>query len=880
MIALWRRVAAGVRALARPSAADRDVADEVDAYLEEAAAAHVARGLAPDEALRAARLELGGTTRVREDVRGYGWENVVETAIADLRHGARRLRRSPGFAAVSLLTLAVGIGASTAIFSAVKAILLEALPYPGADRIMTISDVGEQGAPLDVTFGTYRELAQRCRSFEAVAVFKRWLPAMTGDAEPDRLSGQRVSAAYFRSLGAAPVLGRDFLPAEDRVRGPRVVVLSEGFWQRRFAGDRAVVGRTLRLDDGDYRVVGVMGRGFENVLAPSAELWAPLQYAEVFGPETREWGHHLRMVARRRSGVSPDAARRELAAIARTPVPQFPRVSWASMRDGFLVTSLQSDVIRSVRPALFAVIGAVSLVLLIACVNVTNLLLARGAQRRGEFAMRVALGAGRVRLVRQLLTESLLLALIGGALGMAVAAIGVRAFVALSPPTLPRVGAIRIDAAVFAFGAVVAAGIGVLVGVLPALHSSREDPQGGIRDVSPHSAGRHGAARGALVVAEIALALVLLVSAGLLMRSVEHALAVPVGFDGAHLLTQQIQEPARLSDAEVRRRLDAIIPAVESVPGVAAAAFTSQLPLSGDLDGYGVRFESDPDPRGVGSALRYAVTSRYFAAMRIPLRRGRLLDAHDGTDAPHVALLNESVARRVFGGRDPLGRRLRLGPDGGPWYTVVGVVGDVKQTALAPEPPDAVYLTPDQSPWSDNPMSLVVRARGDAAALSSAVRRAIRSVDPDAPIVRVATMDTLVERSLADRRFALTLFEAFGLVALLLAAIGIYGVLAGSVAERAREIGVRSAMGASRARILGLVYRKGMALTGVGVVAGVAGASIATRAIATLLFGVSPLDPTTYLGVAAVLASVAGIACGVPAWRAARVDPAITLRAE
>ena len=878
-MSLWRRIGGGLRALTRPTAADRDLADEVEGYLEEAAAAHVARGLAPDDALRAARLELGGVTRVREDVRGYGWENLVETMLADLRYGARRLRRSPGFAAVSLVTLAVGIGASTAIFSAVKPILFEPLPYPGAGRITSISDVGAEGVPLDVTYGTYRELAQRARSFEATAVFKRWQPAMTGRAEPERLSGQRVSAGYFRSLGEAPVLGRDFLPSEDRPGGPRVVVLSDALWRGRFGGDRAILGRPVRLDDADWRVVGVMGPRFENVLAPSAEIWAPLQYAEVFGPDSREWGHHLRMVARRRPGVGLDAVRRELAVIARAPIAEFPRVSWASMRDGFLATSLQADVTRPVRPALLAVLGAVSLVLLIACVNVTNLLLARGAQRRSEFAMRAALGAGRRRLVRQLITESLLLALVGGALGMGVAALGVRAFVALSPPGLPRVAAIRIDAGVFAFGAILAAGIGVLVGVMPALHSSRENLHGGMRDGSRRATGRHGA-RGPLVMAEVALALVLLVSAGLLMRSIERALAVPVGFDPSRLLTMQLQEPTRLSDADLRRRFEAVIGTVDSVPGVAAAAFTSQLPLSGDLDGYGVRFEKDPDPSGEGSALRYAVTPRYFETMRIPLRRGRLLDAHDGTHAPRVALLNESFARRIFGGRDPLGRRLHLGPDDGPWYTVVGVVADVKQTALVPEPPDAVYLTPDQWAWSDNLMSLVVRARGDAAALSFAVRRAIRSVDAEAPIVRVATMDALVERSLADRRFALTLFEAFGLVALLLAAIGIYGVLAGSVAERTREIGVRSAMGASRTDILALVYRQGLSLTVLGMAAGIAGAAIATRAIATLLFGVSPLDPATYLGVVAVLGGVAVIACGVPAWRAARVDPAVTLRAE
>jgi len=577
-----------------------------------------------------------------------------------------------------------------------------------------------------------------------------------------------------------------------------------------------------------------------------------------------------------------DHARRELQAIAHAPLSEFPRVPWASLQEGLIVTSLQDEVTRGVRPALLAVLGAVMLVLAIACVNVTNLLLARGAQRRAEFAMRAALGAGRARLARQLLTESVLLAVIGGALGMVVAEAGVRALVALSPPGLPRVSAIRVDGTVFAFGIAITTLIGVLVGAIPALHASRDDLQAGLQHSSRHTAGGNQLTRRALVIAEVAIALVLLVSAGLLLRSLEQLFAVAVGFDSSRLLTMQVQVSGRQFDSNgARSRFFAeALDTVRRVPGVTAAAFTSQLPLSGDLDGYGVHFETQDDLKDRDGALRYAVTPGYLETMRIPLLRGRLLDAHDGEGAPRAALVNESFAKRRFPRRDPIGQRFRFGPEDGPWFAIVGVVGDVKQTSLAMGDTDAVYLTTAQWHWTDNVMSLVVRARADAAALAPAVRDAIWSVDKDQPIVRVATMDSLLARSEADRQFALILFEAFGLVALVLAATGIYGVLSGSVAERTREIGVRSALGASRGDILALVVRQGMMLTALGVAIGLSGAVAASRALVTLLFGVSRLDPITYLGVSALLAGVSAIACWLPAWRAARIDPSITLRAE
>jgi len=515
-------------------------------------------------------------------------------------------------------------------------------------------------------------------------------------------------------------------------------------------------------------------------------------------------------------------------------------------------------------------------------VNVTNLLLARGAQRRGELAMRIALGAGRGRVVRQLLTESLLLAAIGGALGMILAQLGLHALVALSPPDLPRVGRIRLDGAVFGFALGLTTLIGLLIGLMPALHGAGEDLRIGLQQSSRRTSSNQRAMRGALVVAEVALAVVLLVCAGLLLRSLQRVFAVEVGFDPSHLLTMQVQEsgPRFNSDSARYRFFEQALEAARRVPGVTAAAFTAQLPLSGDLDIYGVRFENEPDRKDDGAALRYAVTPGYFETMHIPLLRGRLLDAHDVAGAPRAVLINDSFARRRFPGQDPIGRRLQLGADDGLWYAIVGVVGDVKQASLAVGQADAVYVTPTQWHWVDQLMSLVVRSQRDAATLAPEIRRAIWSVDRDQPIVRVATMDELVARAAAERRFALILFEAFALSALLLAAIGIYGVLAGSVAERTREIGVRSALGATPADILGLVVRQGMTLTVFGVALGLGGAAGASQALVTLLFEISPLDAATYIGVVAMLTGVSALACWLPAWRAAGVDPSITLRAE
>ena len=885
-MSLWRQLTRGLRALTHRKATDADVADELRHYLDLSAASHERRGLAPDAAQRAAQLEMGNMTVAREQVRSYGWENAIETLAADVRYALRRLRANPGFTVVSVLTLALGIGAATTIFSVVNPILFASLPYPHADRLVTLADRGSDGSGISPTFGTYVELRARSRSFESLAAADRWQPSLTGTGEPERLVGQRISATYLRTLGISPNVGRDFTVSDDEPAGPRVVILSDRLVRRRFGGDRGIVGRAIKLNDDEYLVIGVMPPRFTDVLAPAADIWAPLQ-APLRGTfNSREWGHHYRIVGRMRPELGRRTVADELKTLAAMPIREFARPPWADLRDGVLVQGLQDEVAGDARPALIAIIGAVLLLLAIACVNVTNLLLARAAQRRAELAMRVALGAGRGRLVRQLLTETLVLALFGGAGGLAIAEAGVRTLIALSPPGLPRAEAIAIDAPVFVFALAASAVIGLLVGVVPALGSARglgEGLQGGSR----RATGTRSGVRRALVVAEVALALVLLVSAGLLMRSLERLFAVAPGFDASHLLTMQVIDPGRAyrSDTARRQFYERALDAARQVPGVTAAAFTSQLPLSDDLDGYGYEVASTPLVKAGedGDALRYVVTPGYFATMRVPLRRGRLLEAKDADAMPEAVVVSESFARRKFGTKSPIGERVRFGPEAGsdrPWDVIVGVVGDVKQQSLASTTNDAFYVAMGHWWWVDNVQSLVVRTSGDPAALAPAIKRAVWSVDANQPIQRVMTMDALIALSASQRRFALVIIESFAIAALVLAAVGIYGVLSGSVSERMREIGVRSALGATRRSILTLIVRQGLTLVLLGIVIGVGGAIAATRALVSLMYDVSRLDPVTYVGVGVLLVGVSLLACWLPAWRAARVDPAITLRAE
>ena len=883
-----RQVLRGVASLFRSKRSDDDVADEVSHYLDEAAAAQRARGLSADAAHRAARLEVGSPVAVREEVRASGWEHAIETTLQDARHALRRLGRSPVYTATASLTLAIGIGATTAVFSVVHPILLEPLPFPDADRIVTVDDWNSQGLPMPATLGTFDEVRARARSFDRLAATDPWKPSLTGTSTPERVTGQRVTADYFNVFGAIPIAGRGFTADDDQPGAPNLAIISSGLAQRRFGAARAAVGQAIDVDGDPWVVIGVMPQSYANLIAPSAEIWAPLRERSSSSDLSgRVWGHHYQVVGRLAGAVTIEGATRELRAIGEAPVAEYARPRWATIQGGLLVRPLQESVTTGVRPALYALVAAVTLLLLLTTVNVANLLLARSAQRRAEVAMRLALGAGRGRIVRQLLTESVMLAVLGGILGLGVAQLGLRALVAVSPPGLPRVEAIRLSAPVFAFAAVLTTVLGVLVGWGPALGALRSGSTDGLQRGSHRTTRGGGRTRSALVIAEVGLALVLLVSVGLLLRSVRDLLSVAPGFDPSRLLTLQVVEAGHAFDSDVARLqfYQRALDAVRAVPGVREAAFTSQLPLSGEVDGYGYESSSRPavKPGEDGSALRYAVTSDYFTAMRIPLVAGRRLAVTDGVGAPLAVVINESMARRLFESASPIGQRMRFGPQVGgdhPWMEVVGVVGDVKQYSLAAQAPDAFYVAAGQWDWVDNVATLVVRTTTAESSLIPGIKAAIWSVNPNVPIERVRAMSSFVAASAGTRAFVLFAIGALAITALLLATVGLYGVVSGTVTERVREIGIRTALGASPGNVVGEVVGQALTLTAAGVVIGLAGGYAASRLIASMLFGVSALDPVTYLGGTLLMVTVALVAAWAPARRAVGLDPTMALRAE
>ncbi len=881
-----RQLTRALGALFRSRRADAEVADEVAHYLDEAAAAHQSRGLSPEAARRAARLEVGSPVAVRDEVRTSGWEHLVEASLRDVRFALRKLGKSPLFTATAVLTLAIGIGASTAVFSAVHPILIEPLPFPDADRLVTLDDWTSDGGAMPVTLGTFDEIRARSRSFEALAAADPWHPSLTGTGTPERIEGQRVTAGYLGVFGAIPIAGRGFTREDDRPGAPNVVVLSRALAIRRFGGVREVIGQTIDLNGDPYLVIGVMPPGFDNVLAPAVEAWAPLRERASGDLNGREWGHHYLMVGRLAPTSSVTTASREIVAIGAAPTGEFPRPVWANLQQGLLIRPLQESITRSARPALYAIVASVLLLLVIASVNVANLLLARGAQRRDEFAMRMALGAGGRRILRQLLTESVVLALLGGALGLLVAQLGIKALVAVSPPGLPRLEAIRLSGPAFGFAAGLTTLIGLVVGLVPAWGASRVAATEGLQRGSSRNTTRGTRTRSGLVIAEVGLALTLLVSAGLLFRSVGRLTSVAPGFDPSQVITMQVVEAGHEFDSDAARLqfFEQTLEAVRHVPGVTEAGFTSELPLSGDVDGYGYEAESQPEsrPGEDGAALRYAVSPGYFTAMRIPLVAGRLLAETDRRGAPPAVVINESFAEQLFGRRNPLGQRLRFGPQmgRGQWMEVVGVVGDVKHYSLAVDAPAAFYTASSQWVWVDNVVTLVVRTSGSPVTLLPGLKAAIWSVNPHVPIQRTQTMTGFISASAGNRRFTLLAIEVLALTALLLAAVGLYGVISGSVAERVREIGVRTALGATPWNVMGQVVRQALALTVAGVAIGIAGGYAASRVITSMLFGVRALDPVTYAGVIVLMVGIGLLAAWAPARRAVGVDPLTALRSE
>ena len=808
-------------------------------------------------------------------------DSLMTTLLNDLRYGLRQLLARPGFTVLAVSTLTLGIGATTAIFSVVNPILFKSLPYPEPDRIVRVTERDKDGGPNGTGYATFVDLKAMASSFEALAVTSQWQPTLQSSGDPERLDGQRMTRDFFSVLGVRPALGRDFT-ADENVRGKhRVTILSHGLWRRRFGSDPSVVGKPVTFDGIQYLIVGVMPKSFENASSSSAQLWAPLGY-EISLPWACRTCHHLNEYGRLKRGVSPEAARRELDVISGRLVLEYPTQYAAP---GMLVTPLQEVLTANVRPALLAMLGAVGFVLLIACANVSSLLLGRAMQREGEFAIRGALGAKRGRVVRQLLTESVLLSLVGGAAGVGLAWLGIQGLKAIAPPNLPRLQAIGIDQGVLGFTAGLSLLTGLIFGLVPAFATARPDLFTALRPggrLTGHRSKR--VARAILVGGEVALAVMLLVGAGLLMRSLEKLLSIEPGFDPRNLLTLEVQTTgSRYNDNEPTWAFwERSLEALRAIPGVEMAAWTSQLPLGGNFDRYGVQIEGKllANPEDAPSADRFSVTPDYIQTMRIPVTRGRSLTASDVGKNPPVVLIDETFAKIGWSGQDPIGQKVQYGGPNRPWRTVIGIVGNVHHTGLDEARAPQLYIPESQSQFADGSMALAVRTRGDPNALAGAVRAAIKSVDPTLPILHLATMDEVLSATAGQRRFTFVMFQVFAVVALLLAAAGIYGVLASSVTERTREIGIRSALGAPRAGLLGMVMRHGLRLAVIGLAVGTIGALALTQFLQKMLFGVGARDPLTFGAVVVVLLAVAFGACLAPALRATRVSPLEALKAE
>jgi putative ABC transport system permease protein len=803
----------------------------------------------------------------------------------DIRFAIRLLKKNPGFTAAATLTLALGIGANLAMFSVVRGLLLKPLGFPHPERLMTLWEKDQHGAPDNLGWLTYSDWRRQSKSFEEISVASYWNPILTGDGDAAQVEGLRVSNGFFRTLGVGPMLGRDFTPEEDRPKHNRVAILSYGLFARRFGADRNILGKPIYFGDTPYTVVGVLPKTFESVFSTNfrepAEIWAPLGY-DASSESACRTCRHLRAFGRLKPGVTLNQARAELDSVSADVVRAFPKDYSAP---GTIVNPLTEQLYGTVRPALLIFLGAVSLVLLMACANVTSLLLSRSVERRREVGVRAALGAGRGRLLRMLLTESALLGLLGGALGLLVASIIERSLIAAAPASLPRLAAVGFDGVVLAAGFLLSLMTGLVLGLAPAIKLSRISAGDGLHESRGASAGRERRLfLGGLVVADVALAIVLLLGAGLLIRSVSRLFQVDPGFDPRGLLKLEIQLSGSRyrEDANVHSFYQGVLERVRTLPGVSVAGLASQVPLGGNRDGWGAHLEDKPNsnPELDPMALRYAVSAGYLEAMKIPIKRGRTLTEADRAGSLPVILFNESFVKKTWPGENPIGKRVKFGGLDSPWRTVVGVAGDVRHEGLDSPVSPEFYVPESQWLFSDTDLVLVIRASGNSEGLAAAARRAILSVDSRQAVNHIATMESVVSESAASRRFALIVLAAFAAMAVLLASVGVYGIVARSVAQRRREFGIRLALGATGASILRLVTSGSLRAVLAGVALGLAAALALSRLITSLLFQVSPHDAATVVSTAALMIGVGLVASVLPARRAAKVDPMLALREE
>jgi putative ABC transport system permease protein len=887
-MAMLRTFSTRLHGLLRREEVLQDIDEEMRLHVEMEMEANLEKGMPPAEARRAALRSFGNFDRVRDVAYGVRGGGFLEILMQDIWYGARVLAKNKSFTVIAVLTLALGIGANTAIYSVVNELLLRPLPYKDPERIVLLWEISPEGRHQNtVSTANFRSWQEQGTTFEGMAAFTDQRLNLTGDGDPEELAVQFATPELFRVLGVKPILGRDMGPEDIVPNAPRVAVLGHGFWQRRLGGDPGVIGKTITLNSLPFTVIGILPAGFQwhmretSGTGKPAELWVPF-LLPTEEPGSR--GRFLSVVARLKSGASLEKAQAEMRTLASRLALDSPEFNKGYSAEAI---PLREQFVGNVRRALLILLGAVGFVLLIACANVANLLLSRAAAREKEIALWTALGARRMRVVRQLLTESMLLAVLGCVLGLVFAWWGLRALVAISPRDLLMLQNVELNLPVLAVTVIISLATGIIFGLVPAFEATRLNLNDALKDGGKGSGGqspRSRRMRGALVIAEVALAIVLLTSAGLLVKSFVRLQQVETGFDTENVLTMVVRLPGRKYQehhqvvAFFRQAEDRI----RALPGVRDIGIVNYLPFYGGLGaatGFTVKGRPEPLPgEGPSTDVRVA-DAGYFRTMGIPLVRGRNFTDLEDTEARHVVLINEAMARQNFPGEDPIGKRITVFMSFEPVPTeIVGIVRDVKYESLVKEASPMVYMPLPELLYPA--MTLVLRTDGNPADMAPTVQRVVREIDPDQPISDVRTMNQVMAEWVDRDRFNTLLLGIFAGLATLLAAVGIFGVMSYSVTLRTREIGLRMALGAQRGEVLGLILKQGFLLTLIGIALGLAGAVALTRVMSGLLFDVGSTDPATFAAIVLLFALVSLIACYLPARRATRVDPLTALRSE
>jgi len=887
MLTWIRTLASRTRTWLSPREVDRDFANELDSHLYMLTDENIRRGMQPEEARRAARIKLGGVTQLKETNRELRGLPFIETFLQDARYAFRMLRKNPGFTAVAVLTLALGIGANTAIFSVVYAVLLKPLPYANPNQLVSAFQANTQeGVPeTGTSYPNFEEWRAQNHVFSELATIDFHQLTLTGLGDPSEVNTCVVTPEHFAVLDVKPLQGRIFFPEDGKRGAPPVVIVSENLWRGTLGADPKILGSSIILDKRPFTVIGIMPASFRSPFINSKpEVWIPLVQDPLFGSwMARRGGHWLAVFGRLKPGVSIAQAQAEMDAISERLASEFP-----AENKGWTVrlVPMQKEIVGDVRTALLVLLGAVGLVLLIACANIANLLLTRATSRSKEIAVRTALGAGRSRIIRQLLSETAVLGLLGGVIGIALAYWGVRALSSLLPDNLPRVNAIRVDNFVLIFALVLSAIASAVFGLVPALFASKLDIQSSLREGSGRSgeSGNRRRARSFLAAAEIALAMVLLVAAGLLLRSFSKLTSVSPGFEPQHIVKAEVSLPQfQYSKPQQWTAFsDELLAHIQAQPGLQNSAIAIPVPIVDGFINLGFEIEGAPPKSSTESRTAdYAsVSPEYFHVMGIPLLSGRLFNQQDIATAPPVTLISKTMAQRYFPNQDPIGKRLSFGfpPNPGIPREIVGIVGDVRDTSLGDAPGPMMYVPYAQAPfWGAD---LVVKSTLGTSAVTVAIRQEVQKIDKDLPVTDVGKLPDLLDASVSQQRFRTLLLGLFAAMALILAATGIFGVISYSVSCRTNEIGIRVALGASRAAILRMILRETLLLTFAGLLVGIPCALVASHLIGHMLFGVSANDPVTLAAVASTLTAVATLAGFIPARRAMLVDPMVALRHE